>query len=173
MEASLDTLFELGDIDSAFIESNPRILWNGKTLPIVFLGFEFGKAILFTEELYESGVKVGKCGLQGKRINLGKPIVFLRLLHRGQFSLDLVSGNVCLVFLIGFHLLAKSVVIQKATTTEMLCYKHLLPFCRVNPIFIRLIFHITKVQNNLEITKEMSKKYAIHPHKLKTCGISC
>ena len=29
------------------------------------------------------------------------------------------------------------------------------------------------VQNNLEITKEMSKKYAIHPHKLKTCGISC
>ena len=173
VEASLYSFLELGDIDLSFIVIHSCVLRNGKTLTIFLLGLELWKALLFTEELYESGVKVGKCGLQGKRINLRKPIVFLRLLHRGQFSLDLVSGNVCLVFLIGFHLLAKSVVIQKATTTEMLCYKHLLPFCRVNPIFIRLIFHITKLQNNLEITKEMSKKYAIHPHKLKTCGISC
>src|SRR5574344_1931894 len=158
MEASLDTLFKLGDIDLSFIVIHSCVLRNGKTLPIVLLGLELWKALLFTEELYESGVKVGKCGLQGKRINLGKPIVFFRLLHRGQFSLDLVSGNVCLVFLIGFHLLAKSVVIQEATTTEMLCYKHLLPFCRINPIFVRLVFHITKVQNNLEITKEIPKK---------------
>lgn len=54
--------------------------------------------------------------------------------------------------------LVKSVVIQEATTTEMLCYKRLLPLCWVNPIFVRLVFHITKVQNNLEISKEMSKK---------------
>ena len=130
VEASLYSFLELGDIDSSFIESNPRILRNGKTLPIVFLGFEFWKALLFTEELYKSRVKVGKCGLQGKRINLGKPTVFLRLLHRGQFSLNLVSGNVCLVFLIGFHLLVKCVVVKETTN----------------------------VQNNLEITKEMSKK---------------
>lgn len=173
VEASLYSFLELGNIDPSFIESNPRILRNGKTLPIVFLGFEFWKALLFTEELYKSRVKVGKCGLQGKRINLGKPTVFLRLLHRGQFSLNLVSGNVCLVFLIGFHLLVKCVVVKETTAAEMLCYKHLLPLCRVNPIFVRLVFHITKVQNNLEITKEMSKKYAINPHKLKTCGISC
>jgi hypothetical protein len=31
----------------------------------------------------------------------------------------------------------------------MLCYKHLLPLCRVNPIFVRLVFHITNVKNNL------------------------
>lgn len=153
VEASLYSFLELGDIDSSFIESNPRILRNGKTLPIVFLGFEFGKSLLFTEELYKSGVKVGKCGLQGKRINLGKPTIFLRLLHRGQFSLDLVSGNVCLVFLIGFHFLVKSVVIQEPTTSEVLSQKHLLLLCRVNPIFVRLVFHITKIQNNLEITK--------------------
>lgn len=173
VEASLYSFLELGDIDLAFIVIHSCVLRNGKTLAIFLLGLELWEALLFTEELYESGVKVGKCGLQGKRINLGKPTVFLRLLHRRQFGLDLVSGNVCLVFLIGFHFLVKSVVIQKATTTKMLCYKHLLPFCRVNSVFIRLVFHIAKVQNNLEIAKEMSKKYAIHPHKLKTCGISC
>jgi hypothetical protein len=27
----------------------------------------------------------------------------------------------------------------------MLCYKHLLTLCRVNPVFVRLVFHITKV----------------------------
>lgn len=158
VEASLYSFLELGDIDLSFIVIHSCILRNGKTLPIVFLGFEFGEALLFTEELYESGVKVGECGLQRKGINLRKPAIFLRLLHRGQFSLDLVSGNVCLVFLIGFHFLVKSVVIQEATTTEMLCYKRLLPLCWVNPIFVRLVFHITKVQNNLEISKEMSKK---------------
>src|SRR5574344_935176 len=115
MEASLDTLFKLGDIDLSFIVIHSCVLRNGKTLPIVLLGLELWKALLFTEELYESGVKVGKCGLQGKRINLGKPTVFLRLLHRGQFSLDLVSGNVCLVFLIGFHLLVKCVVVKETT----------------------------------------------------------
>ena len=173
VEASLYSFLELGDIDLAFIVIHSCVLRNGKTLTIFLLGLELWKALLFTEELYESGVKVGKCGLQGKRINLGKPMIFIRLLHHRQFGLDLVSGNICLVFLIGFHFLVKSVVIQEATTTEMLCYKHLLPLCRVNPIFVRLVFHITNVQNNLEITKEMSKKYAIHPHKLKTCGISC
>src|SRR5574344_1326046 len=158
MEASLNSLSELGNIDPAFIEFHPRVLRYGKTLLACLFGFEIREAFLLTEELDEGGIQISECGLQRKRVDIGKPIVFLRILHRGQFSLDLVSGNVCLVFLIGFHLLAKSVVIQEATTTEMLCYKHLLPLCRINPIFVRLVFHITKVQNNLEITKEIPKK---------------
>src|SRR5574344_2485832 len=115
VEASLYSFLELGDIDLSFIVIHPRVLRYGKTLLACLFGFEFREAFLLTEELYESGVKVGKCGLQGKRINLGKPIVFLRLLHRRQFGLDLVSGNVCLVFLIGFHLLVKCVVVKETT----------------------------------------------------------
>src|SRR5574344_1992240 len=83
VEASLYSFLELGDIDLSFIVIHSCVLRNGKTLTIFLLGLELWKALLFTEELYESGVKVSKCGLQGKRINLGNPIVFLRLLHRG------------------------------------------------------------------------------------------
>src|SRR5574344_707066 len=134
VEASLYSFLELGDIDLSFIESNPRILRNGKTLPIVFLGFEFGKALLFTEELYKSRVKVGKCGLQGKRINLGKPTVFLRLLHFGQICLNVETREISLVFLISLDFLVESIVIDKPTTSEVLSQKHLLLFVRVQSI---------------------------------------
>src|SRR5574344_1629396 len=61
MEASLNSFLELGDIDSSFIESNPRILRYGKTLPIVFLGFEIREAFLLTEELDEGGIQISEC----------------------------------------------------------------------------------------------------------------
>src|SRR5574344_383731 len=171
VEASLYSFLELGDIDLAFIVIHSCVLRYGKTLPIVFLGFEFGKALLLTEELDEGGIQISECGLQGKRINLGKPMIFLGFLHLWQICLNVETREISLVFLISLDFLVESIVIDKPTTSEVLSQKHLLLFVRVQSIFICSVFHITNVQNNLEITKEMSKKYAIHPHKLKTCGI--
>src|SRR5574344_1899304 len=174
VEASLNALSELGNIDPAFIEFHPRVLRYGKTLPIVFLGFEIREALLFTEELYKSRVKVGKCGLQGKRVDLGKPMIFLRLLHFGQICLNVETREISLVFLISLDFLVESIVIDKPTTSEVLSQKHFLLLVRVQPIFVCSIFHTTKIIIILETAKEKSKRLvAIHPPGLKTSGISC
>ena len=158
MEASLNPFPEFGNVNPTFIEFHSRVLRYGKALPIVFLGLELWEALLLTEEFHVSGVEIGKCSLQGKGVYLGDPAVFLGLLHLWQLCLNVVSGNVGLVLLVGFHFLVKCVVVQETATAEMLCDEHLLWLCRVNPVFVRLVFHATKIQNNLEIPKRISKK---------------
>src|SRR5574344_951433 len=81
MEASLNSLSELGNIDPAFIEFHPRVLRYGKTLLACLFGFEIREAFLLAEELDESGIQISECGLQRKRVDLGKPMIFLRRLH--------------------------------------------------------------------------------------------
>jgi hypothetical protein len=63
MEASLNSLSELGNIDPAFIEFHPRVLRYGKTLLACLFGFEIREAFLLTEELDESGIQISECGL--------------------------------------------------------------------------------------------------------------
>lgn len=174
MEASLNSLSELGDIDPAFIEFHPRVLRYGKTLLACLFGFEIREAFLLTEELDESGIQISECGLQRKRVDLGKPMIFLRLLHFGQICLNVKSGKISLVFLISLDFLVESIVIDKPTTSEVLSQKHFLLLVRVQPIFVCSIFHTTKIIIILETAKEKSKRLVtIHPPRLKTSGISC
>src|SRR5574344_521103 len=146
MEASLNSLSELWNIDTAFIEFHPRVLRYGKTLLACLLGFEIREAFLLTEELDESGIQISECGLQRKRVDLGKPMIFLRLLHLGQICLNVETGKISLVFLISLDFLVKSIVIDETTRTKMLCYKHLLLLVRIYSIFICSIFHIANIQ---------------------------
>lgn len=159
MEASLNSLSELGNIDPAFIEFHPRVLRYGKTLLACLFGFEIRKAFLLTEELDESRIQISECGLQRKRVDLGKPMVFLRLLHLGQICLNVETGKISLVFLISLDFLVESIVIDEPTTSEVLSQKHLLLFIRAQPISICSVFHATKIMIILETAKENSKKF--------------
>ena len=150
VEASLNPFSEFGNIDPAFIEFYSRILRYGKTLPVVFLRLELRKTFLFTKELNESRVKIGKRHLQRSRINLRKPAIFLGFLHLRQFFLDFIPRYISSVFLIGFHLLVKSIVIDEATATKMLCNKHLLLLSRIYSIFICSVLHNANIQTFYE-----------------------
>jgi len=158
MEASLNPFSELGNIDFAFIEFHSRVLRYGKTLLACLFGFKIREAFLLTEELDESGIQISECGLQRKRVDLGKPMKFLRLLHLGQICLNVKTGKISLVFLISLDFLVESIVIDKPTTSEVLSQKHFLLLVRVQPIFVCSIFHATKIIIILETTKENSKK---------------
>lgn len=158
MEASLNSLSELGNIDPAFIEFHPRVLRYGKTLFACLFGFEIREAFLLTEELDESGIQISECGLQRKRVDLGKPMIFLRLLHLGQICLNVETGKISLVFLISLDFLVESIVIDEPTTSEVLSQKHFLLLVRVQPIFVCSIFHTAKIIIILETAKENSKK---------------
>ena len=160
MEASLNSLSELGNIDPAFIEIHPRVLRYGKTLLACLFGFEIREAFLLTEELDESGIQISECSLQRKRVDLGKPMIFLRFLHLWQICLNVETGEFSLVFLISLDFLVESIVIDKPTTSEVLSQKHLLLFIRVQPVSICSVFHATKTIIILETTKGNSKKFS-------------